>query len=125
MKSINRNRHNSTDTDKQNLTKTDVFHVLANERRRLILCVLFELGPSSKREIIDEVATREYGVDDVPSDKRKRVLVSSHQVHLPKLQDYGVIEESQRDEFRLSVNADQVTPYLDVSSRFSKLKACL
>ena len=116
---------NNNGSSKDRLGKSDVFHLLSNDRRRLVLCVLVEMGPCSKRELIDEVAAREYGVTDVPSDKRKRVLVSSHQCHLPKLEEYGVIEESQRDEYRLSVNADQVTPYLEVSSRFQKLKACL
>jgi len=124
MSVINRDRDNGTDSNEK-LTKSDTFHVLSNERRRLVLHVLVEQGSSSKRELIDAVATREYGVDRVPSEKRKRVHVSLLQVHLPKLQDYGVIEETRRDEFRLSVNARQVTPYLDCSSRISKLKACL
>ena len=114
-----------TDRCTDKLSKTDVFHVLANERRRLVMCVLIERGPSSKRELIDEVATREYGVEDVPSTERKRVHVSLLQCHIPKLEDYGVIEEAQRDEYRLSINAKQVTPYLDTSSRIEKLKACL
>lgn len=119
------NAVNSTETCSDNLGKSDVFHLLSNDRRRLALCVLVEQGPSSKRELIDAVAEREYGVPNPPSQERKRVHVSLVQCHLPKLQDYGVIEETQRDEYRLSMNAKQVTPYLDASSRFERLKAAL
>jgi len=121
----NSNQVNATDSRTDNLSKSDVFHLLANDRRRLVLSVLIEQGPSTKRELIDNVARREFGVDNPPSDKRKRVHVSLYQCHLPKLEDYGVVEETRRDEYRLSVNAKQVTPYLDCSSRISKLKACL
>ena len=121
MSTINAHGHNGTDSCTAKLSKTDVFHVLANDRRRLLLCVLVETGPSSKRELVDAVATREYGVERVPSTERKRVHVSLIQNHLPKLEDYGVIEETRRDEYRLSVNADRVTPYLDTKSLSDRL----
>jgi len=73
------------------------FDLLATERRRHALYCLREAdGSMPLLELVDRVVEREA---DVPGDHRERVAVSLGQVHLPKLDDAGVIDFDAHEEF--------------------------
>lgn len=75
------------------LDKDTIHHLLSNERRRLIVDIVERQGPISKGELASIVAARENHctIDQLETQERKRVKISHHQVHLPKLEDHGVI----------------------------------
>lgn len=80
------------------LADEQVYEVLGNQRRLLAIELLAERGhPVDEGDLATQVACLELGVtpDTLTSQQRKRVYVSLHQCHLPKLQDYGVIQWSK------------------------------
>lgn len=99
------------------LTKDELFHLLQNERRRLVLQYLAETeGPVELREMSEQVTAWEYGipVDQITSDQRQRIYTALYQYHLPKLADAGFITYNQsRGIVERTPLADQATPYLD------------
>lgn len=101
---------------KSTLTKDDLFHLLQNERRRLVLWYLTETdGPVEMRDIAEQVAAWEYDttVQHITSPQRQRVYISLYQTHLSKLADFGLIIYNQdRGIVERTPLADQVTPYL-------------
>lgn len=88
----------STDVNSPNensaRTSTDlIYHLLSNERRRILLSSLLE-RPDERvpvDDVIDEIARHERP-DPGPVSHRDRVTIDLHHVHLPKLADAGVIE---------------------------------
>lgn len=81
----------------------DVFTILSNSRRRAVISALMDEGQLTKRELIDRVTASETDVPvpEIESDERRRVQITLHQTHLPKLEDYGVIEEIGEDNYVL------------------------
>ena len=82
------------DDETERLTKDDIYSMLSNRRRRLVLDYLRRTGEEvSVRDLSDEVAALENGIDakEVTYKQRKRVYTSLHQTHLPKLDDVGVV----------------------------------
>ena len=80
------------------LAKDDVFHVLQNERRRLVLrCLAGVEGPVQMRDIADQVTAWENNtsVSQITSDQRQRVYIALYQSHLPKLDKLGLISYNQ------------------------------
>lgn len=71
-----------------------VFHILRNQRRRDVLMYLVN---SSKQvtlsDLAEHIAARECGkpIDRLRSQERKRVYVGLHQSHLPKMDDFGIV----------------------------------
>lgn len=78
-----------------------LFDVLADERRRIALHYLRDRGGAAPFEdVVDAVADR--ATDDDHHDRRA-VESALYHVHLPKLQDVGLLAESDPDgEVRLS-----------------------
>lgn len=76
----------------------EIFGVLQNERRRLILRYLDEHdGETAIGDLAEHVAAIE---NDIPraelrSKQRKRVYISLYQSHLPKLDDAGAVTYDQ------------------------------
>lgn len=72
-------------------TESDVFVLLAKQRRRLLLRVLKETSaPLHVDELVHSIAEQEYGS---PSDEdRRAVYLSLYHNHLPRLEDAEVIE---------------------------------
>lgn len=71
-----------------------LFSILSNERRRFTLHTLRnETEPIDRRDLAEIVAGLENGKDreDVTPTERKRVYVSLHQHHLPKLEDADAV----------------------------------
>lgn len=74
------------------LTTSERHELLASERRRVTLEVLADrAAPVDLREIAREVAAREVGVDG-SEEATKRVALTLHHTHLPKMADLGVLE---------------------------------
>lgn len=77
------------------LSQEEVFDLLSSPRRRFVLYYLrgadepIELG-----ELANEVAAweNETEVSELTSQQRKRVYVSLYQTHIPKLEEFGVID---------------------------------
>lgn len=100
------------------LTTDEVFHILQNERRRRILAYLRENDEGDgvdMRDIVEWVAAREHDttVNALRSKERQRVYIALYQSHLPKLDDYGLINYNQRRGWvSLTDAAESVFPYL-------------
>lgn len=75
----------------QQLSKSDIFGVLQNERRRYILKILRENGEQSIRSLSEEIACLESGVKEPKSNFRKSVYSSLHQTHIPKMESLKII----------------------------------
>jgi hypothetical protein len=84
-----------------------VFEMLRSERRRNVLYVLYQrAGPVQVSALADEVATRE-------GAEFARVATALRHVHLPKLDDAGVVEfEAETGTVRLSDDSDRFRHYL-------------
>ena len=103
----------------ESLTRDQIFEILSNERRRLILYYLNQQEKGEQvtfRELVDHVAAWENGttVDELRSSERKCVYSALRQSHLPKLQKLGVIEFNHlRGEVILKDTAEDIEVYLE------------
>lgn len=87
------------------------FDLLATERRRHALyCLRDADDPVPLLELADRVAEREAGS---PADDRERIAVSLGQVHLPKLDDAGVVDFDSRDQYVAHCGDPIVDTFLD------------
>lgn len=95
----------------------DCFDLLSNHRRRYTLHYLKQNGEDAKLgELSEQIAAWENDVprEEVSYDQRKRVYTSLQQVHLPRMDDLGVIEFDDRDGVAtLSSAAGEVDIYLE------------
>ena len=107
---------------KVELTTDDVFHLLSNSRRRDMLLILMDDGPLTKRELSEQVAEREHGVDrsELTSDDKQSVRVSLHQNHVPRLEDSDVINVDD-NTISLGPNADTLAKHLKTDSLVQRL----
>ena len=96
----------------EGLTRDAVHQLLSSRRRRDTVELLATRGAMDKSALIDAVADREYQ-GEVGGQQRKRVQVSMHQCHLPKLEEKGVVVDVG-GEYHLGSEADELLAYLDV-----------
>lgn len=84
---------------------TDIFELLANHRRQLVLEELATTArtPLSTATLAERVACAEYDCsrDELAVDQRKRVYIALTQSHLPKLTDTPLKVVSYRHEENL------------------------
>ncbi|WP_449289637.1 DUF7344 domain-containing protein [Natronococcus pandeyae] len=111
----------SDDRSGESISRTSIFEILSNDRRRYVLEYLeqTEDGTADLRELVDYVAIRETGLtlDEVNYNARKSVYTSLRQSHLPKLHDTGVITYNQtRGKAELNECADDIYTYLQTVS---------
>lgn len=81
--------------DTEPLVPDEIFEILSNHRRRMVLYYLREHGNTATvKELAQEIAAmeNEVAVEDVTSEQRKRVYVSLYQTHLPMMADLNVIK---------------------------------
>lgn len=86
--------------DQKALSPDEVFEILSNHRRRMVLYYLRHHGDSATvNELADEIAAmeNEVSVEEITSQQRKRVYVSLYQTHLPKMDDSNVLEYDKDD----------------------------
>ncbi len=97
-----------------------VFEIIRNERRRLVLEFLEDVDEQTTlSDLAEHIAAIENDttVEALSAQQRKRVYVGLYQCHLPKMADSGVVEfDKDRGTVRPGENADQLEPYLAVSS---------
>jgi hypothetical protein len=98
------------------LTSDDIFEILSNHRRRMVLHYLQEQEDSVEvKQLAEAVAAMENGIEieDLTSQQRKRVYVSLYQTHLPKMAEMSLIEYD-RDEgtVQLSARSADINRYL-------------
>lgn len=91
----------------------DIFVLLANRRRRLLLRVLREAStPLSTAEVAERIVERE--CENPSTGDRRAVYLALHHDHLPRLDDAGVITYGE-DEGAVApaVNFDTVVRVLE------------
>ena len=96
------------------LTATDIFPLLAVDRRRHILHYLAQrTGSVPLGELAEQVALWE----DVPTyDQYERILTSFHHQHLPTLREAGILTYDVEQETVTVLPAiDDIRPYLDLA----------
>lgn len=76
------------------LTADVAFDLLSNARRRYVLCYVRERGETSVGELSRYTAAWENDLapPTVSSSQRKRVYTALHQTHLPRLDEYGIVD---------------------------------
>ena len=96
------------------LAPTDIFDLLANDRRRYTLHYLSQhVGGVSLGELAERIAIWE---DDPTADRYERVLTGLHHVQLPKLVDAGLVRYERDAETVTGMEAiSQLTPYLELA----------
>jgi hypothetical protein len=101
-------------TPSRGLDPTAIHTVLKSERRRAVLALLHEQGGSATvKELSNYVAIEESGEDPPPKDGRQSAYVSLHQTHLPRLDDFGIIQyDTENRAVYLDENAPAVYEYL-------------
>ena len=92
------NDHDTTENDRDQLTRDEVFELFNNPRRRYVLYLLEEEPDGmSIGDLTDEVTAweEESTVENLTQQQRKRVYVSLYQTHVPKLEDAGFVDHDQ------------------------------
>ncbi|MFP4627302.1 MAG: hypothetical protein ACLFNI_12030 [Natronomonas sp.] len=100
-----------------NLSAGEVFDLLKNERRRRVIQYLKTRDDrtASLSRLSTHIAALENDVDEtqVSSDQRRRVYISLYQLHLPKLENYGVVEFHQESGSVTLDETGRIDHYLD------------
>lgn len=115
-----------TDSERR-LSRNQLYDTLANERRRA--CVRYLLEESSETPV-KELATyvaRRVSDESPPSDNfQQSTYISLVQTHLPKLDDYGVIEyDADAKTVRAGPALAEVGEYLDGPSAGTRTERLL
>lgn len=98
------------------LSKDQLFHILSCRRRRDVLRYLADYNDRvSMSDLADQVAAWEHEttVANLNSDERKSVYIGLYQIHLPALDEYGIIDYNKpRGIIKRTQRADQLDLYL-------------
>jgi hypothetical protein len=102
----------------QQVTYDECFDLLSNHRRRYTLHYLQQNGgEASLGDLSERVAAweNEIPMEELSYDERKRVYTSLQQVHLPRMDDAGVVVFDDR-EGRVEVGpaAEELDIYLEI-----------
>lgn len=106
------------ESDSGPLSKSTIFELLHNPRRREVLVYLLdneETVPLS--DLAEHIAALENDIEirELNSDQRKRVYVALYQTHLPKMDDTDVVDYNQaRGLITISENADHLLTFLEI-----------
>lgn len=102
----------------QSLDYDDCFDLLSNHRRRYTLHYLKQNeGQAELGELSEQIAAWENEIEeaDISYDQRKRVYTSLQQVHLPRMDDLGVVAFDDREGVAtLTDTAEQLDIYFEV-----------
>ena len=114
-------------SDEEELPVDEIFHILQNERRRMVLEYLQETDGSVRmRDVAEQVAAWENDttVEELTSDQRQRVYIPLYQSHLPKLDKAGIIDYQQnRGVVERRPLARQLDYYLNADSNTNSAAA--
>ncbi|WP_312908271.1 DUF7344 domain-containing protein [Natronosalvus caseinilyticus] len=93
-----------------------VLELLSHHRRRAILDLLLTHDrPLTLTDIRNEVVEKEQGTEitEIPSKQVQQVHISLHHVHIPKLEEKGVINyDSSRNLVEPTEEIGQLEPFL-------------
>lgn len=98
------------------LSKSDIFGLLQNDRRRHVLEILQNGNGQSLRAISEKIATIESDNenDKAKSSVRKSIYVSLLQTHIPKMEKMGIITHNrEKDIIELTSRAQDLNMYLE------------
>lgn len=100
------------------LTEYEIHDVLRNERRTQTLkCLSRTEEMMTVRELSERLAALETGETPPPRNIRESAYNSLHQVHLPKLDELGIVEyEQNRKLISLADGYSQVDLYIEAVS---------
>ncbi|WP_306054410.1 DUF7344 domain-containing protein [Natronococcus wangiae] len=108
------------ESTEEELPVDEIFHILQNERRRMVLEYLQGMDDSVRmRDVAEQVAAWENDttVEELSSDQRQRVYIPLYQSHLPKLDKAGIIDYQQnRGIVERRPLAKQLDYYLNADS---------
>ena len=101
------------------LTLDEIFEILMNERRREVIAYLRSDADHSATldELAEYIAAKENDIEipQLSSAQRKRVYIGLYQCHLPKMDEYGVIDfEKNRGTIELTDTITQLEPYIEL-----------
>lgn len=106
---------NSGDESSVTLSKNEMFDVLRNSRRRVVIsCLRTQGGSVSVEELATQVAADEYDVPaaELTSKQYKRVYTGLYQCHLRRMETLGVIDfDTDENTVRLRDVASDLEPY--------------
>jgi hypothetical protein len=80
------------------LSKSDIFGVLQNDRRRLVLELLRTQGSQSLRSLSEEIVRIESQNEEPKRNVRKSIYVSLLQTHIPKMESLGIVAYNQEQD---------------------------
>lgn len=96
------------------LSKSDIFGVLQNDRRRCVLEILRKQGNQSVRSLSEGIARLESGEEEPKSSVRKSIYVSLLQTHIPKMESLGVVSyDREHDTVELLPAARNFDIYME------------
>lgn len=102
--------------DSEQLVPDEIFEILSNHRRRMVLYYLRQHGNAAAvKELAEEIAAmeNEVAVEDVTSEQRKRVYVSLYQTHLPMMAELNVIDyDKEAGSVRLAEHTQNIDRHL-------------
>lgn len=106
--------------ENRNLTEPDIYHILSNPRRRETLRHLGENGGTvDVGELSTAIAAAETNEHPPPTKVRDSVYTSLHQVHLPTLEESGVLTyDRETRTVHRRTGAREIDAYMDVVTRF-------
>lgn len=99
------------------LTKGEIFDLLKNSRRRMVIQFLRRNeGNAELNTLAEHIAAEEndISVRQLSSDQRKRVYIGLYQCHLPKMDSLGVVSyDKNRGTIELQKSVSQLLPYME------------
>ena len=100
MRGINNSVNNQyvSEQTHQQLSKSEIFGVLQNDRRRRVLEILHNKGKQSIRSLSNEIACLESGDEEPKSNFRKSIYVSLLQTHIPKMESLKLITYNREED---------------------------
>jgi hypothetical protein len=106
------------DGTRESLPKSEIFDVLRNERRRLVLRYLQSHdGEVDLGALATQVAAWEYDTprDGISAKERKRVYTTLQQSHLPKMDSVGIVAfDRERGIVRPTEYTQDMSMYLEI-----------
>jgi len=113
---VNNYTQNMSQADSHGLTQDIAFDLLSSPRRRYVISYLQQHGgPVELGTLAEDVAAweNEVPVDELTSKQKKRVYVSLYQTHVPKLEEYGVVEyDGDTGNVTMTKRIDEFERYL-------------
>lgn len=99
------------------MSKDDIFYILRNPKRRVVLSQLLKMdGVKSLTDLMGHVALHEYGknLGELTSDERKRIYTGLYQCHLPRMDEFGIVDfDKDANTVAPGKKASVIEPYLD------------